>query len=109
MDYEQRLLKQIHVGSGAILLLDHPTEGGGRGKAWEWREAGELIASGYDVILSGGLNPGNVGQALEDLGDLLPWGVDVATGVESDGHRKDPALIKAFIEAVRQAEEMSPE
>jgi phosphoribosylanthranilate isomerase len=34
--------------------------------------------------------------------------VDVATGVEGDGYRKDPARIKAFIEAVRQAEE-SPE
>ncbi|UCE84660.1 MAG: phosphoribosylanthranilate isomerase [Deltaproteobacteria bacterium] len=89
---------------GAILLLDHPTEGGGRGKAWEWREAGALIESGYDVILSGGLNPDNVGQALADLGDLLPWGVDVATGVEADGHRKDPALIRAFIAAVRKAE-----
>lgn len=90
---------------GAILLLDHPTGEAGKGRPWEWSEAGTLIAAGYDVILSGGLNPENVGQALADLGDLLPWGVDVATGVEADGHRKDSALIKAFIEAVRRAEE----
>ena len=42
-----------------------------------------------DIILAGGLTPDNVGQALEELGDLLPWGVDVATGVEGEGFRKD--------------------
>ena len=40
----------------------------------------------------------------EELGDLLPWGVDVATGVEGDAHRKDPTRVAAFIEAVRKAE-----
>ncbi len=45
---------------GAILLLDHPTEGGGRGQAWNWADAGVLIAAGYDVILAGGLDPENV-------------------------------------------------
>lgn len=89
---------------GAILLLDHP-EGGGRGQAWDWSDAGELIADGYDIILAGGLTPENVGRALGELGDLLPWGVDVATGVESgDAHRKDPARLAAFVEAVRKAE-----
>lgn len=90
---------------GTILLLDHPTEGGGRGKPWPWSQAAELIAAGHDVILAGGLNADNVGQAIADLGDLLPWGVDVATGVERDGQRKDPARIKAFIQAVRAAED----
>jgi phosphoribosylanthranilate isomerase len=89
---------------GALLLLDHPTEGGGRGKPWNWSDAGELISNGYDVILAGGLTPENVGQALGDLGDLLPWGVDVATGVEGGGHRKDPARLAAFVSAVRKAE-----
>lgn len=89
---------------GIVLLLDHPSEGGGKGQAWPWSEASELIARGYDIILAGGLNPENVGDAIGDLGDLLPWGVDVATGVEGEGHRKDPTRIAAFIEAVRQAE-----
>jgi len=89
---------------GAVLLLDHPTEGGGSGKPWNWSDASELLRSGYDVILAGGLAPENVGQALADLGDLLPWGVDVATGVEGERHRKDPARIRAFIAAVRSAE-----
>jgi phosphoribosylanthranilate isomerase len=89
---------------GAILLLDHPTAGGGRGQAWPWSDAAPLLADGYDVILAGGLNPDNVGQALAEMGELLPWGVDVATGVEGEGHRKDPARIEAFIRAVREAE-----
>lgn len=89
---------------GAILLLDHPSGEGGGGEPWNWSEAAELIERGYDVILAGGLDPDNVGQALNDIGDLLPWGVDVATGVEGRGHRKDPGKIAAFIEAVRRAE-----
>ena len=89
---------------GIILLLDHPSQGGGRGQSWNWSDAGELISRGYDVILAGGLSPDNVGKAIDDLGDLLPWGVDVATGVEGEGHRKDPKKIAAFVEAVRKAE-----
>jgi phosphoribosylanthranilate isomerase len=89
---------------GTVLLLDHPTEGGGRGRPWNWADASELVGAGYDVILAGGLNPENVGQALGDLGDLLPWGVDVATGVEGESYRKDRKKLEAFIAAVRSAE-----
>ncbi len=89
---------------GALLLLDHPTEGGGRGQVWNWSDASELLLAGYDVILAGGLHADNVGQALADLGDLLPWGVDVATGVDGDGFRKDRARLEAFVAAVRSAE-----
>ena len=89
---------------GAILLLDHPHEGGGQGKAWDWSEAEDLIAHGCDVIVAGGLTPENVEQALADVGDVPPWGVDVATGVESEDFRKDPGLMKAFVEAVRRHE-----
>lgn len=89
---------------GTLLLLDHPTEGGGRGKVWDWSEAGALIAMGHDVILSGGLDPENVAGALEAVGDVLPWGVDVATGVEGENRVKDPKKMKAFVEAVARAE-----
>lgn len=89
---------------GSILLLDHPTRGGGQGQAWNWADAGALIAHGYDVILAGGLDPESVAQAIEDVGDVLPWGVDVATGVESEPGRKDVARMQAFVAAVRRAE-----
>jgi phosphoribosylanthranilate isomerase len=93
---------------GTILLLDHPSEGGGKGNVWDWSEASALIELGHDVILAGGLDPENVAQALEDVGDVLPWGVDVATGVEGEGHRKDPAKMKAFVQAVRSVEDSVP-
>jgi phosphoribosylanthranilate isomerase len=89
---------------GTLLLLDHPTRGGGQGQAWNWSEATSLIAEGVDIILAGGLTPDNVGQALDDLGDLLPWGVDVATGVEGEAYRKDAGRMRAFVEAVRSQE-----
>ncbi|TMA36602.1 MAG: hypothetical protein E6J87_00090 [Deltaproteobacteria bacterium] len=89
---------------GTMLLLDHPTEGGGRGKPWKWSDAAALIETGCDVILAGGLDPDNVGGAIADLGDLLPWGVDVASGVEGAAHRKDAEKIKRFVLAVRAAE-----
>lgn len=89
---------------GSILLLDHPTAGGGRGQAWNWADAGVLIETGYDVILAGGLDPESVQQAIEGVGEVLPWGVDVATGVEGEPGRKDAEKMRAFVEAVRRAE-----
>jgi phosphoribosylanthranilate isomerase len=89
---------------GTLLLLDHPTHGGGQGQIWDWSEASEIISLGYDVILAGGLTPDNVGVAMTDVGDFFPWGVDVASGVEVDG-RKDPALMQAFVAAVRATED----
>jgi len=90
---------------GSILLLDHPHAGGGQGQSWDWSEAEDMIAHGHDVIIAGGLTPDNVASALADVGDIPPWGVDVATGVEGPDRRKDPAKMRAFVEAIRQREE----
>lgn len=90
----------------AILLLDHPHSGGGQGQAWDWSDAEQLIATGQDIIIAGGLTPENVAEALADVGDIPPWGVDVATGVEGPDHRKDLELMKAFVAAVRAAEDL---
>ncbi len=98
-------LRAAETYPGTILLLDHPSEGGGRGKVWDWSEAAVLIAQGHDVILAGGLTPENVEQALADIGEMLPWGVDCATGVEGDDYRKDPKKMTAFVEAVHRAED----
>ena len=75
----------------------------GTGKTIDWGLARNIATQGK-MILAGGLNPDNVGQALLDLGGSLPWGVDVATGVEVDG-RKNADRIKAFIAAVAAAED----
>jgi phosphoribosylanthranilate isomerase len=92
---------------GTMLLLDHPSAGGGSGVAWDWSDAAALIEQGHDVVIAGGLTPENVADAIRGLGDLLPWGIDVASGVETEGHRKDPARMAAFIQAVRDAESES--
>ncbi|MCS7131841.1 MAG: phosphoribosylanthranilate isomerase, partial [Hadesarchaea archaeon] len=52
------------------------------------------------VFLAGGLNPVNVGEAIKMV---RPHGVDVSSGVESSPGRKDPELMKSFIDAVRSA------
>ena len=85
-----------------ITLLDSQVEGkyGGTGITFNWRLA-QQVAKEFSVIIAGGLNPENVAQAIEIA---TPWGVDVSSGVETDG-TKDIAKIKAFIEAVRRADD----
>ena len=73
---------------------------GGTGKTFAWREALPLIKKLREpVIIAGGLSPQNVQDALETF---HPWGVDVASGVESYPGRKHPGLVAQFIDAVRQ-------
>ena len=73
---------------------------GGTGRNWLWADAAPL-ARRYPIAVSGGLNPGNVGDA---IGELKPWGVDVCSGVESEPGRKDPVRLRAFVSAVREAD-----
>ena len=84
-----------------ITLLDSQVEGeyGGTGLTFEWNLA-QQVAKRFPVIIAGGLDPGNVAQAIELA---APWGVDVSSGVE-EGGVKDTAKIRAFIEAVRRAD-----
>ncbi len=86
------------------LLLDaKPPKGadrpGGNGVPFDW-----TLLAGFDpdipYLLSGGLRPGNVAEALRVTG--AP-GVDVSSGVESAPGRKEPDLIRAFIANARAA------
>jgi len=53
------------------------------------------------LIAAGGLNPGNVAQA---VAILRPWGVDVASGVEATPGRKDPEKVRTFVESAHEAQ-----
>lgn len=80
-----------------VLLVDAPSPGSGQVFDWSLVEAAPV---GARVLLAGGLHPGNVAQAIEQV---EPWGVDVSTGVEKAPGQKDPVRVKAFIANARDA------
>ncbi len=82
-------------------LLDSHAGGmmGGSGRAFDWHRIPDSL--GRPWLLAGGLDAGNVGQA---LAVTRPYGVDVSSGVESAPGQKDPRLVRDFVDAVRQVE-----
>jgi phosphoribosylanthranilate isomerase len=80
-----------------IVLLDSASPGSGR--VFDWSLA-EGAPSGLRLVLAGGLNPDNVGEAIRRV---RPWGVDVASGVEASPGVKDPVALRAFINAAKTA------
>lgn len=111
--FGRRYIKGIRVGadtdlpamaqryaSATGLLLDALVAGayGGTGHTFDWDLVPELDRP---VILAGGLNPGNVAQA---IAKVKPWSVDVCSGVEAEKGIKDSEKIKAFMAAVRAAD-----
>ena len=84
-----------------ITLLDSQVEGkyGGTGESFNWNLA-QQVAERFPVIIAGGLDPKNVARLIETV---RPWGVDVSSGVESNG-LKDALKIRAFVKAVRSTQ-----
>lgn len=78
---------------------------GGTGKTFDWKKAVPIAEGmrqgGVKLVVAGGLTPENVGDAIAILN---PWGVDVASGVESSPGKKDPEKVRAFVKAVREAD-----
>lgn len=72
---------------------------GGHGRPFDWTLLAAIEPT-VPYMLSGGLTPGNVAEAIALSG--AP-GVDVSSGVETAPGVKDPALIRAFVTAARQA------
>ena len=81
-----------------IVMVDSDTPGSGQ--VFDWSLA-EGAPGGIRLLMAGGLTPENVATA---IAKVRPWGVDVATGVEMSPGRKDPARLRAFINAARGAE-----
>ncbi|MDP8992580.1 MAG: phosphoribosylanthranilate isomerase [Actinomycetota bacterium] len=90
-------LRRAHEHQAAVVMLDAPSPGSGQ--VFDWRLA-EGVPDGCRLVLAGGLNAGNVADA---VGQVRPWGVDVVTGVESEPGRKDPRALRAFVEAARRS------
>lgn len=84
-----------------FFLLDtfHPRLYGGTGQRFDWRLA-QQVAPYYPILLAGGLDPENVAEAVRTV---RPWGVDVSSGVETNGV-KDMRKVAAFVQAVRRAD-----
>ena len=112
-DMTLRTIKAIGVSTAAavataatiperttVLLDAHdPIKRGGTGRPIDWSIA-DAIARQRPVILSGGLNAGNVVLALEAV---RPAAIDVSSGVESAPGKKDPAKLRAFFDVLRHS------
>ena len=101
---ESSARRYAHIGlkDGPALLVDAYRDGqyGGTGSVADWSLA-KTLAAEAPILLAGGLTPDNVGAA---LAQVRPWGADVASGVESRPGRKDPQMLEAFVQAVRNFE-----
>ena len=71
---------------------------GGSGARFDWNAARQVVNLVPRLILAGGLNESNVGEAILVV---APFGVDVASGVESAAGVKDALKVRAFLEAAR--------
>lgn len=119
-----RILQVIHFGAGAADSLRHATSDpnldgvlvdsrtttalGGTGIVFDWQAARASLFNGQStlrLIAAGGLNPGNVADA---IATLQPWGVDVVTGVEAAPGRKDPEKVRDFVARAHAAAAQQP-
>jgi phosphoribosylanthranilate isomerase len=113
-----KVIKAVRVRSGADIqalapfhidyhLLDSYAPGipGGTGESFAW-ELARAHGGEVPMILSGGLTPENVAEAIEVV---RPFAVDVASGVERSPGVKDPEKLEAFAEAVRSTAALAPQ
>ena len=92
----------MYQESGYMCMLDTFKQGvlGGTGQAFDWAVA-QTLATAHSFLLAGGLRLDNVSEAMQQV---RPWGLDVSSGVETDG-QKDAVKIAQFIARVRQTDE----
>jgi phosphoribosylanthranilate isomerase len=95
-----RDIERYRVGVDFHMLDAHVSgKFGGTGETFNW----DLVArrrSHVSLVLSGGLTPGNVGEAIRAT---HPFAVDTASGTEAEPGRKDAEKVRAFFRAVEAA------
>jgi phosphoribosylanthranilate isomerase len=100
---EKSLAELPNYQTDAYLLDAYSAEArGGTGEKFNWDLAVEAQKFGKPIFLAGGLTPENVADAVRKV---RPFAVDVSSGVEKTPGKKDGAKIRAFIAAVRKANE----
>lgn len=92
-----RNIRQLERYGADYIMVDSDSPGSGR--VFDWRLA-EGVVDPSRLVVSGGLDPGNVADAVAHLN---PHGVDVSSGVESSPGVKDPRKVRAFVVAAREA------
>jgi len=93
--------KRIEFASAKALLLDSFVSGkyGGSGVTFRWENVGITVP--MPIILAGGLNPENIGEAIRTV---RPYAVDVSSGVEREKGIKDERRINEFLHFVRKTD-----
>jgi phosphoribosylanthranilate isomerase len=91
-----------HLASRKAFLLDTfvPRQAGGTGKTFDWCLA-QSASEFAPIILSGGINPENVGEAIVRV---RPFAVDVSSGIETAPGKKDPERMEAFMKRVYEVD-----
>ena len=97
---EERVRGELVGLGGERVLVDAKVgaASGGTGVSFDWERARGVLGGHPRLIVAGGLRPENVAEAVRVL---RPWGVDVASGVESTPGRKDVEKVRKFIEFAR--------
>ena len=97
-----RATRYSQEGACHALLLDgfDPSRHGGTGRTFNWKMV-HLIEGNPRLIIAGGLDPGNVTEAVKTA---RPFGVDASSGVERSRGVKDPVLVYKFIEKARKTD-----
>ena len=99
-DFTPETLDNYPAASAFLLDASQAGQYGGTGHTIDWALARRAAAL-HRIILAGGLKPENVAAAIRLV---RPWGVDVASGVESKPGKKDHARLRDFVAEVRRAE-----
>jgi len=113
--FREKTVKAFSIKDEAILetipeyevdayLLDSysPSRYGGTGNTFDWQIALKIKKFGVPIVLSGGLDPDNVKEAIERV---RPYAVDVGSGVEVEEGKKDTEKLEDFVRKVRETDE----